>query len=229
MGLSIAYRLGLPAATERDTVVRRVEQLRDRALQLPFTLVTDLMASSVGESLGRPAAHGVELEFWYRSWANLTLHSTSDGGDDSLPESIGFVVYPGNECEPAAFGLAWSPPRDEQWSGIPDAPFTWCWQSVCKTQYASKVSVEHFVTCHSALVALLDAARELGFDVEVHDEGGYWESRDPNRLLAEVGKMNEIVAGLAGALHDAIGDEHRIDAAIFSHPDFERLETRAME
>jgi hypothetical protein len=228
MGLSIAYKLGLPAATDRETVMRRVEQLRERARQLPFALVTELMVSNHDEPLGTSGPEGIELEFWYRSWANLTLHASSESQAETLPESIGFVIYPGKECEPAAFGMAWSPPRGEDWNALPDQPFTWCWQSACKTQYASIVSSEHFLSCHTSLVALLDAARELGYDVTVFDEGGYWESRDADRLLAQVETMNQLMAGFAGMLHDEMGDEHSIDAAIFSHPDFERLETKAM-
>ena len=228
MGLSIAYKLGLPAATDRETVTRRVEQLRERARQLPFALVTEMMVSKRDEPLGESGPEGIELEFWYRSWANLTLHASSESQGETLPESIGFVIYPGKECEPAAFGMAWSPPRGEDWNALPDQPFTWCWQSACKTQYASIVSSEHFLSCHTSLVTLLDSAHELGFDVTVFDEGGYWESRDADRLLAKVETMNQLMAGFAGMLHDEMGDEHSIDAAIFSHPDFERLETRAM-
>lgn len=224
MGLSIAYRLALPAGTDRETVVSRMERLRERARHLPLALVTEMMATSSGESLGAPGVKGVvELEFWYRSWANLTLHSTTERGDDTLPESIGFVVYPGSDCEPAAFGLAWAPPLDEQWSCMPDEPYTWSWQSVCKTQYASNVSPEHFLACHSAIISLLDAARDLGFEVAVFDEAEFWETRDPGTLLSKVETMNELVAGLAGALDDALGDDHAVVAPIFSHPDLGRL------
>jgi len=45
-----------------------------------------------------------------------------------------------------------------------------------------------------------------------------------NRLLAEMRKMNGIVARLGGALHDAIGTKHSVQGAIFEHPEFERLE-----
>jgi hypothetical protein len=67
---------------------------------------------------------------------------------------------------------------------------------------------------------------ELGFDVQVVDEGGYWESRDADLLLASVDHMNQLVAGIAGTLYDRLGPDHPVDAPIFAHPDFERLETR---
>ena len=99
MGLSIAYQLSLPAATDSATVVARIAQLRERALQLPVKLVTGLMACQAGEPLGSPGP-SVSLEFWFRSWAALTRDPE---GDDELPDATGFTVYPGDECEPAAF------------------------------------------------------------------------------------------------------------------------------
>ena len=175
MGLSIAYQLTLPAATDRATVEDRVRQLRRRALRLPFQLVCDMMSTTAGDTLGGLDGAPVTVEFWFRSWASLTLSSYDEdgGGSDVLPDSVGFIVLPGQECEPAAFGMAWAPPRDANWTPLPDQPMSWCWQSVCKTQYASIVSLEHFVRCHTSIVALLDAAAELGFGVTVHDEGEY--------------------------------------------------------
>ena len=228
MGLSIAYQLNLPAATPRSVVEERVRQLRERATQLPFLLVTDMMETRAGDTLG-PAPEPLELEFFFRSWAAITFCSDPEcGAGDELPDAIGFFAIPGKECEPVAIGMAWAPARDEDWNPLPDEPYCWSWQSACKTQYASMVSPEHFVQCHSAVIALLDAAAALGFQVRVLDEGGYWESRDADRLLGEVERMNRVIATLAGGLHDAIGAEHPIDAPIFSHPDFERLETKGM-
>jgi len=222
MGLSIAYQLSLPAATNRASVIALLTRLRERALTLPVNLVTDMLACDAGDALGSPGGSGVPLEFWFRSWAALTLDP--EGGSE-LPDANGFIVSPGDECEPAAFGVARTPPYDRHWCHQ-YGPLGWWWHSVTKTQYASVVSAEHFVRCHSVVVTLLDAARELGFEVQVFDEGGYWESRDADRLLAHVDRMNRLVAGLAGAVHDRLGRDHSVEAPIFAHPDFERLETR---
>jgi hypothetical protein len=104
----------------------------------------------------------------------------------------------------------------------------WFWWCGCKTQYASLISDDHLVTVHTSLVAILDYAIELGFDVVVRDETGYWESRSAQALIAEVHKMNRIVAKLAGALGDALGDalghDHSLQAPIFEHRQFEHLE-----
>jgi hypothetical protein len=82
--------------------------------------------------------------------------------------------------------------------------------------------------CHRSLVALLDAAHTLGFQVTVRDETGYWESRDADQLLGAVTHMNQLIAGFAGTVTDAVRDmgidSRGISAQIFKHPDFERLE-----
>jgi hypothetical protein len=88
------------------------------------------------------------------------------------------------------------------------------------------VSDEHLIHCHTTLVALLEEAIRLGFDVTVRDETHYWETRDTNVLLAEVAEMNRIVARIAGAMHDAVGDGGRMEGAIFKHREFEVLETK---
>jgi hypothetical protein len=230
MGLTIHYHLGLPASTPRTVVSERVEQLRTAATRLPFEKVGAMIALDAGESLGDMRDPPDSLEFAFRLWASHGPDPDDPelgGFGDIMPEAIGFTVLPGDHCEPAPLGLAWAPPRDDDWRVIRGQPWTWQWDAACKTQYASIVSADHFVRCHMSIVALLDEAVKLGFAVTVHDEGGYWESRDTDRLLTEVERMNRVVAGLAGAVHDAIGKQHRVVGAIFEHPDFERLETRA--
>ena len=61
-------------------------------------------------------------------------------------------------------------------------------ESFCKTQYA-----EEFVQCHLLIIKLLDLLKEKGFEVEVVDEGGYWETRDL-KVLAK--NLNESTSGI---------------------------------
>jgi hypothetical protein len=100
----------------------------------------------------------------------------------------------------------------------------WFWHCSCKTQYASVVGDQHLVACHAGLARLLDRAASLGVDLTVRDETHYWDTRDERRLIAEVHRMNQIVARIAGKLSDATGPEHAVRAPIFQHAQFERLE-----
>jgi hypothetical protein len=228
MGLTLHFRLSLPASTPRDQITERLHQLQAAATRMPFDAVCPVTSTKAQEPLGDGV--GVPpLSYLFRFGASLQLPSfepppTSEGMDDPLPDAVGFSVLVGAGCEPAIFGLAFLPPRDDEWRLLTDQPRVWYWDCSCKTQYASNESDEHFIKCHTSLVALLDEAVKLGFIVEVTDEGGYWESRDVDRLLAALATMNRIVAKLGGALHDAIGTEHSIEAPIFEHPNFERLE-----
>jgi hypothetical protein len=67
----------------------------------------------------------------------------------------------------------------------------WSWTSFCKTQYAAKPEVggvANFLKCHLAVIGLLDAAKAIGFAVEVVDEGDYWEQRDTGALRGRASK-----------------------------------------
>ena len=256
MGLTIHFELGLPATTPRSDVIDRLERLRAAATMLPFANVGDVALTRAGEALGDGLAERPQLERCFRMWAWLQVEhgrivvaadqdadapleelrdvqiatvryeADDDIEDGVLPEAAGFAVDVGVHCEPAMFGLAWVPPRDAQFRQLDDEPPVWRWHCSCKTQYASMESDEHFIRCHTALVALLDEARLLGFEVDVTDEGEYWEARDLDRLVAHLRHINHVMAEFSGALHDAIGEEHEVEAEIFKHPNFERLEMR---
>ena len=107
-------------------------------------------------------------------------------------------------------------------------PKGWLWTSFCKTQYASNPKlggVENFLRCHLSLIRLLDHARELGMLKHVSDEGGYWEKRDVQALVQEVGEWNEAIAGFAGQLKDQLTGQG-MEAAITRFSDFEHLEAK---
>ena len=57
---------------------------------------------------------------------------------------------------------------------------------------------------------------------EVKDEGGYYEKRDVESLVREIGEWNAMIAGFAGKLKDQIGEE--LQAPILKFPNFEHLE-----
>ncbi len=64
----------------------------------------------------------------------------------------------------------------------------------CKTQFGT-------VEGHVALVELLDALkREFFPDLDVNDEGGYWESRDPKELAQKLATLQAMIDGLAEGL-----------------------------
>ena len=133
----------------------------------------------------------------------------------------------GEGCESGRFGLCRYPAFVEV--GLSRRIRTglggWRWKSFCKTQYASNPKsggVENFLRCHLSVVALLDKAKAVGFEVEVDDEGGFWSKRSVPDLVREVGTWNEDIAGLFGVLQSVGGQD--VQGAIQEFPNFEHLE-----
>ena len=67
----------------------------------------------------------------------------------------------------------------------------WKLNTFCKTEYAGEHGREHFVACHLRVIHLLDLWRKAGTRVEVHDEGGYWNTRDREALAAQIGHREQ--------------------------------------
>jgi len=215
MGLHLNFELRLPASTLAEAATSLLNQLRDFALTQPFEHVSALLSPEfdVSDDTGQERSL---LQRWAR-----VISRPHDEAECQLvgePNSArGFVVWPGERCEPAVFAFLL---RADS-TGV---PIEWFWHCCCKTQYASLISDAHLLTCHLSLVRVLEHAIGLGLDVVVRDETHYWETRDEARLLSEVHSMNQIVARFAGLFSDKVGSEHQVNAPIFEHPRFERLE-----
>ncbi len=248
MGLHLSYELSLPSSVSPLNAAALVSQLHHRALDLPFGAISDVIHLTDLELAERPELQGLgfrrledvahlaacftreelytralgipESDIFERVGHDIYVHPV-DVPDDLPAEAYGFGIAVGNGSEPAALGIVRVAP-----SGY--AQSAWWWQCFCKTQYASLHGDDNLLRCHLALVTALDAARSLGFGVTVHDETGYWESRDADQLVRAVTHMNRLIASFAGQVTDAVrdagADSRGIEAEIFKHPDFERLE-----
>lgn len=179
-------------------------------------MVKDLVARTAGfarktgcEKVSAPRRGGPE---------QVTLRKLPNGdttGDFSAAESgWSVIVLPGQGLEPAEFGLCRYPGSAH-----------WKLASSSKTQYAAQHGWEHFLACHRRIVSLLDLWRDFGVEVKVEDEGGFWETRSVERLRERLGTYDRLVAGMAGALKDAVGEGPKgVQAEIFNDARFERLE-----
>lgn len=124
------------------------------------------MQATAGAALGDVNPFDYSLEDFFRLWARVRLDPVDERtGEraDHLPDAVGFAVHPGRYCEAATFGLAWVPPEDGEGDRLRGEPCAWHWHCVCKTQYASVVSDEHLIHCHTTLVAQLEETIRLGF------------------------------------------------------------------
>lgn len=219
MGMHLNYELRLPAQTTPIAVRDTLSTLHQFARTQPFAYVSPMIQADDTDDVSAPRRES--LQFYARALATPYDEDVPPltGNPDS---AIGFLVNAGKGCETAAFALLQRHDPD-------GTPAEWFWHCCCKTQYASVVSDAHLIACHTSLTNVLDHAIRLGLDVVVRDEGHYWETRDTARLLSEVAYMNKLVAQFAGAFSDAVSKQDlaqdvKMDAPIFDHPRFERLE-----
>lgn len=215
MGLHLNYELRLPPSSTSNEVTETLSRLRAFALKLPFKSVSDLYhAAPVNGEL-----RGDGIRQLASIIAKVFRDDTSPPLVGDVDSARGFSVLPGDGCETAAVAFMMR-------TALLGEPREWFWHASCKTQYASVFGDTHLLACHIGLTTLLDHAIELGVNVVVRDETHYWETRDARRLIEEVHAMNRIVAAFAGKLNDAVDTAAagRLEAPIFRHPRFERLE-----
>jgi hypothetical protein len=143
-------------------------------------------------------------------------------------------VWPGEGCESAAFGLCQYPRRTPFRAGSVPTGFEggWLLKSRCKTQHAGEQGWKHFLRCHKQIISLLDFWRDLGVQVKVNDEGGYWETRSEEALKERLGLYDGLVAAAAGMFKDASDasdSAFSLESPIFDYAHFERLEHEGRE
>ena len=233
MGLTIHWNLQADVRKETEARVL-VERLRQRALDLRFASVSDMVDLS-----GRHADYQALPNDAPERWLLIQSGQYVESGGGHYPVApqhvIAFQTQPGDGCEPANFGLCRYPAFIEVEDRRPGHRLPtrrlktgltgWCWSSFCKTQYASNPAcggVQNFLRCHLSVIALLDFAKSVGIVADVTDEGKYWEARDVEALTREVGSWNELIAGFAGQLKDALGAG--VVSEIANFPNFEHLE-----
>ena len=224
MGLTIHY--SLQSASRTPAKARQlVEQLRQKALDLPFKEVGEIVEVN-GDTADLDKLDCDDPNRWLLIQAGQYVIRDGRHIRITPTQVIAFSTLPGDGSEEANFGLAVYPKTIEvDGKKLRTNLGHWSWSSFCKTQYASNPDVggvENFLRCHLAVVELLDAAAEVGILKEVRDEGDYWEKRDIKALAAEVGDW---IAGWAGRLKDSFGDG--VASEIAKYPNFEHLEAKA--
>ena len=236
--MTIHYSL---KAGDSESKARKLVHLLHQAAQdLPFGSVgevVELKGVLADQSHYQPGHPLFNLLGGGRGW--LEYDRRSIGPNSSTHHSavvypmhlFAFEAMPAAGCESGRFGLCRYPafvevtPSRRVRTGLGG----WRWQSFCKTQYASNPEcggAENFLRCHLSVVALLDKAKAVGFEVEVDDEGGFWSKRSVPDLVREVGTWNENIAGLFGILQSVRGED--VQGKIQKFPNFEHLEARGL-
>lgn len=234
MGLSVCYEFR--ANVGGDEAREIVQALHDAAVALPFQNVNEVLelhSSNSEDDLDPQDAHWLRL-FGTQYGRKLRVDGEECWIEIPPKHVIAFGVRVAEGSETAQFGLAAHPPVVEkeiagrnEWIETGLAGI-YSWAQCCKTQYAGLQQfggAENFLRAHLVLIDLLDHARDLGVQVDVHDDSGYWVDRDQERLVSSLREWNGLVAAFAGQLKDRLGKgKDGVQAPIFSAPDFEHLE-----
>ena len=223
MGLTLHYKLHAPAGLAEAAIPALVARMH--------AVATAMRRAGRVERVGRIAADPSDLR-WLGEWLQVPVRgeeNCSRGVEVPVLAGHVFTVILGEGCEPLRLGLCRYPDRvpDHQ-TGRTRAVRRRGWRlaGFCKTQYASLHGWDNFRHGHTAAVDLLAGLRDLGLQVQLSDEGGYWPGRDETELRRRVDQMNGIVAAFAGALKDATDENGGapLQAPILAHPHFERIE-----
>ena len=216
MGVMIHYEL--QAEPQSHTAIRQlVEELRTKALELPFTTIGDVVEFK-GTAADFENYKRADPLCGLRFSANEIYRPDGQAFDVKPVHIIVFSTIPGNGCEAASFGLALHSDAVEN-DRIQTKLQGWYWRGYCSTDRASNPDcggMENFLRCHLAIVQLLDHAAELGILKDILDEGGYWSKRNINELAAEVTRWNCLLAGIT--------DESVVESEIAKLPTFGYLD-----
>jgi hypothetical protein len=233
MGLTIHWNWQGPESTDEARTV--IEQLRQRALDLPFESVSEIVHFE-GED-ARYDRDRQDDEFgWLKVQARHTIWNDdyTTGWECKPLEIMGFEIAVAPGSEPMNVTVATYPrtiqitdrntgKRKRLRTGRSD----WSGQGFCKTQYASDPrcgGIPNFLRAHLSVCRMLEHAKEVGLHVEVSDEGGFFEKRNIPELVEAIGEWNQLIAGFVGAMTDKVGKN--VEAPIRNFPNFEHLEAK---
>ena len=233
MGLTIYYRL--KARTDADGARSLVRRLHAFATTLPFDDVSEVREYDPpdGRYVFARAGRGAESLRWKPGQVYLTRKRGDGQTENVYVPALHVVCFHANckGAETAVFGLASHPPvvvhREDIISSSPGGGVThqlgagasiefptrlrgwYSWSGFTKTQYAANPrygGVANFIRAHLSIFKVVDGAKKLGLKAVIHDDAHYWKHRSEARLLAELAKWDELIAGFVGRFSDRIGD-----------------------
>ena len=233
MGLTIHWNWHGPKSRNEAKAV--VEKMRQRALDLPFESVSEVVQFEGDDARFDLAKRDDEFGWLKVQSRQSVWNKEGTVGWDCLPKEIvglQILVAPGSEPMEVILGtypktIEVTDRQTGKTKRIRTGFQDWLGRGFCKTQYASDPAcggIRNFLRAHLSVCRMLDYAKEFGLVVEVSDEGGFFEKRDISALAKTVGEWNEQIAAFVGALTDKLGKP--VMAPIQNFPDFEQLEAK---
>ncbi|HVX83475.1 MAG TPA: hypothetical protein VH253_01535 [Phycisphaerae bacterium] len=229
MGLTIHYKLHAPHLRSFDEAHALVARLHDFAAGLHFQECGDIQLI---ERFDDPML---------RTFLSYLKPYKSDDGEESFleihPLRVALFAVQQEGSETATFGLS---RFADTAADIRDSSITrpsglgqgYHWSRFCKTQFASLSNAggwDNFFKIHDGICRILDHARSLGLQIEVHDESEYFTKRDVPALKNEIDRWNQLVAAFTGRLKDRLHKPGAVVSPITDTPEFEHLEHQGQD
>ena len=214
MGLTINYEIKFQGTQKQ--LVSKLTKIRSACLDKPFEKVSEIKSIIITKKMID------EYNFWqnYCTYPNNTTENLEKRNKalEALGVNIGLIVnlnvnnklkaktqivifnvWAGKGCEDTELYFVKNKTNDKWYAG-----------SFCKTQYA-----EHFIRCHLLVIDVLDMLKEKGFDVNVRDEGEYWETRDLKILAKSLNEYTGILLSISDTLKKQMkGTNYTVDCEI---------------
>ena len=209
MGLTIHYDISFKGTQKQ--LIKKLEKIRSACMDLPFEEVGKIKSVKITKN-------HIKVFNWIQSMLNYPNNNRDNlNMRDLIMEMLGtstlemvqlgefkqennriwrkqkpttlvsLPLWAGEGCEGSDVNFE---KRDKKWI---------C-KSFCKTQYATE-----FVKCHLLVITLFDMFKAEGFEVEISDEGDYWETRDLKVLGKNINDYTGLLTGFAKTLKENFG------------------------
>lgn len=195
MGLTVNYKVSIPIT---ENIVEKLEKVRQQCLDLPFETVDEVKDMQISKETIQLFRDLQKRYTWPNNsfenlakrdkmmeergtdtWTIITIDDTKYPQDHHL---VQLSLWAGKGCEGTEFSFT----KKKKY---------WRCEGFTKTQYA-----EQFVKCHLLVIKALDLLKEQGFEVNVKDEGHYWETRDLKVLAQNINDYTELIKNIFGTL-----------------------------
>lgn len=200
MGLTIHYTIEYKGTVKQ--LQTKLEKIRQACRDLPFEEVGEVGTVKISQAIidlwnyhqtrgnSREERDAAMKELGITPWQMVELGEWKHEGNTSWKVQkpttmVSLYLWPGEGCESAELNF-------QRIRG------KFVCRSFCKTQYA-----DEFVKCHLLVVQLLDILKADGFQVDVYDEGEYWQTRDMKVLGKNINESTALIAGFLGGLKSA--------------------------
>ena len=236
-------------AVDRAGARALVQAMHEAALKLPFKEVGPILEDEWGETQvndpetrgdpSRPRLTEADFERHLRRWPGRWFVQNLGDIDAHMtliePTWSCYFIAQLNGCDPVTAGLASHIDKvkvqrefsiDEVRTNLGGKM---AWQCKCETLNAMLPQIggwDNFFKQHTTVLKFLEKIEKLGLELDVWDQGKFWETTNPDLLRDELRRSAAITAHTVGYMKDRLREHPELadEIPLLKHPEFERLE-----